>query len=53
VCEVRPTPGSTLQDVAPVDDFLNVAATETVPLFEYFKFEFLLEYKMFVPASRG
>ena len=26
---------ATLQYVASVDDFLNVAATETVPLFEY------------------
>ncbi len=33
---------TTLQGVASVDDFLNVAATETAPLFEYLEFEFLL-----------
>jgi hypothetical protein len=43
----------TLQNVASVDDFLNVAATETVPLFEYLSFEFLLEYDVFAPACRG
>jgi hypothetical protein len=42
-----------LQDVASVDDFLNAAATETVPLFEHLEFEFLLEYDVFAPASRG
>ena len=47
------TSASTLQDVASVDDFLIVAATETVPLFEYLEFEFLLEYDVFAPASRG
>ena len=36
---------ATLQDVASVDDFLNVAATETVPLFEHLEFEFLLEHE--------
>ena len=44
---------ATLQDVASVDDFLNAAATETVPLFEHLEFEFLLEYDVFAPASRG
>ena len=34
---------STLQNVASVDDFLKVAATETVPLFEYLELEFLLD----------
>jgi len=29
---------ATLQDVASVDEFLNAAATETVPLFEHLKF---------------
>ncbi|WP_458190929.1 transposase [Haladaptatus sp. NG-WS-4] len=43
----------TLQDVASVDDFLNAAATETVPLFEHLEFEFLLEYDVFAPARRG
>ena len=36
-----------LQDVASVDDFLNAAATETVPLFKHLEFEFLLEYDVF------
>ena len=44
---------ATLQDVASVDDFLNVAATETVPLFEHLEFEFLLEYDVFAPSKRG
>jgi len=44
---------TTLQGVDSVDDFLNVAATETVPLFEHLEFEFLLEYDVFAPASRG
>ena len=42
-----------LQDVASVDEFLNVAATETVPLFEHLEFEFLLEYDVFAPSKRG
>jgi hypothetical protein len=41
------TTSTTLQDVVSVDDFLNVAATETVPLFEHLEFEFLLEYDVF------
>ena len=44
---------TTLQDVASVDEFLNVAATETVPLFEHLSFEFLQDYDVFAPASRG
>ena len=44
---------ATLQDLDSVDDFLNVAATETVPLFEHLEFEFLLNYDVFAPASRG
>jgi len=44
---------ATLQDVDSVDDFLNVAATGTVPLFEHFEFEFLLEYDVFDPFKRG
>ena len=47
------TSATTLQDVASVDNFLNVAATETAPLFEYLEFEFLMEYDVFVPCSRG
>ncbi len=42
-----------LQNVASADDFLNVAAIETVPLFEYLEFEFLLEYDVFAPCDRG
>ena len=38
-----------LQDVAAVDDFFDVAATETAPLFEHLEFEFLREYDMFAP----
>ena len=44
---------NTLRNVASVDEFLNAAATETVPLFEYLEFEFLLEYDVFAPARRG
>ncbi|MCL9815316.1 transposase [Natranaeroarchaeum aerophilus] len=47
------TSASTLQNVASVDDFLNVAATETAPLFEYLEFDFLLEYEVFAPSKRG
>ena len=47
------TSATTLQDVASVNDFLNVAATETAPLFEYLEFDFLLEYDMFAPSKRG
>jgi len=44
---------ATLQDVASVDEFLNVAATETVPLFEHLSFEFLRDYDVFAPSKRG
>ncbi len=47
------TSTSTLQDVDSVDDFLNVAAIETVPLFEHLEFEFLLENDVFAPLKRG
>lgn len=40
---------ATLQDVALVDEFLNATATETVPLFEYLEFEFLLEHEFTNP----
>jgi len=39
--------------VASVDDFLNAAVTETVPLFEYLESQFLRKYDVFAPASRG
>lgn len=42
-----------LQDAVSVDDFLNVAATETVPLFEYLEFGFLFKYDVFTSALRG
>ena len=48
--ETVSTSATTLQDIASVDDFLNVAATETAPLFEYLEFDFLLEYDVFVPS---
>jgi hypothetical protein len=44
---------ATLQDVTSVDDFLNVVAIETVPLFESLAFKFLTEYDVFAPASWG
>jgi hypothetical protein len=47
-----PNTSATLQDVVSADDFLNVAATETVPLFEYLEFEFLLEYDVFAPSNQ-
>ena len=47
------TSSDTLQDVASVNDFLNAAATETVPLFEHLEFEFLLEYDVFASSKRG
>ena len=36
-----------------VNEFLNAAATETVPLFEHLDFEFLLEYDVFGPPASG
>lgn len=36
-----PSTTATLQDVASVDNSLNVAATKTVPLFEHLAFAFL------------
>jgi hypothetical protein len=42
-----------LQDVSSIDDFLNAAATETVPLFDRLEFEFFLEYDVFSPGLRG
>ncbi|MDB2239129.1 transposase [Halorubrum ezzemoulense] len=47
------TSSKALQSEASVDEFLNVAATETVPMFEHLNFEFLLEYEVFAPARRG
>ncbi len=47
------TSASTLQNIASVDEFLNAAATETVPLFKHFEFEFLLEYDVFASSDRA
>ena len=44
---------ATLQDVTSVEDLLNAAATETVPLFQHLDFDFLLEYDVFAPSKRG
>ena len=38
-----------MQNEASVNEFLNAAATETVPLFEHLDFEFLLEYEVSPP----
>ncbi|MGM0716667.1 MAG: IS5/IS1182 family transposase, partial [Halobacteriota archaeon] len=43
------TSSKALQNVTSVDEFLNAAATETVPLFEHLEFEFLLEYDVLAP----
>jgi len=37
-----------LQYLISVEDFLNVVATETVPLFDHLEFKFLLEYDVFM-----
>jgi hypothetical protein len=47
------TSSKALQNEASVNEFLNAAATETVPLFEHINFEFLLEYQVFAPDERG
>ena len=51
--ETVSTSSKALQDVAPVNEFLNAAAAETVPLFEHLDFEFLLEYDVFGPPLAG
>jgi hypothetical protein len=50
---IVPNNAQTLQNVTSVDDFLNVAATETVPLFEYLELQVLLEYDVFAPIAGG
>jgi hypothetical protein len=40
-----------VQAVASVDEFLNVAGTETAPLLERLEFDFLLEYDVFAPVQ--
>jgi hypothetical protein len=47
------TSANTLREEASVDNFLNVVATETVPLFEHLEFEFLTDYDVFAPSVRG
>ena len=42
-----------LRDVDTVEDFLNVAATKAVPLFEHLDSEFLLDHDVFIPYRRG
>jgi len=51
--ETVSTSNTTLQDRAYVGDFLNVAATETAPLFMYLEFEFLLEYNVLALIQGG
>jgi len=51
--ETVSTSSKVLRDVASVNEFLNAAATETVPLFEHVDFEFLLKYDVFAPAETG
>ncbi len=43
----------TLQDEPWIDEFFNLVAVETLPLFEYLDFDFLSEYDVFAPARRG
>ena len=43
----------TLQDEPWIDEFFNLVAVETLPLFEYLDFEFLSEYDVFAPTCRG
>ncbi|GAB3018652.1 transposase [Natronobiforma cellulositropha] len=44
---------ATLQDEPWIDEFFNLVAVETLPLFEYLSFDFLSEYDVFAPAHRG
>lgn len=45
--------GNPLQNAVSVTEFLNPAATETVPLFERLRFGILLGYNTFAPVRRG
>jgi len=47
------TSSDALRDVASVNDFLNAAATETVPLFKHLEFEFLLTTTCSPPLAGG
>jgi len=42
-----------LQEETSIDEFFNVVATETLALFGYLEFEFLYEFDVVAPASRG
>ena len=42
-----PTSASTLQEEASIDGFFNLAATETLALFEHLAFDFLEEFDGF------
>ena len=48
-----PTSASTLQEEASIDEFFNLAATETLALFEHLRFDFLEEFDVFAPRERG
>ncbi len=48
-----PTSASTLQEEASIDEFFNLAATETLALFEHLAFDFLEEFDVFAPGERG
>ena len=41
---------ATLQDEPWIDEFFNLVAVETLPLFEYLDFDFLREYDVFAPV---
>jgi hypothetical protein len=43
----------TLRDDPSVESFFNIVETETLALFEYLSFEFLLEFDVFAPSGRG
>ena len=43
----------TLQEDASINEFFSLVATETLALFEYLEFEFLYEFDVVAPASRG
>jgi len=51
--ETVSTSSQTLQDETSIDEFFNVAATETLALFESLEFEFLYEFDVFAPSKRG
>lgn len=44
---------ATPQNDPSVESFFNIVETETLALFEYFSFEFLEEFDVFVPVQMG